>query len=142
MATAESNKQLVVLFACVQNAGRSQMAASLFNLLVDPAAGKGISAGSRPAAHVHPEVVEVMKELGVDLSAAQPQKLTPELAATANVLVTMGCGEACPFVPGLKVVDWSIPDPCNQPLQAVRDVRDLLHGKVLELAQELGLKLG
>lgn len=136
-----TDKPGVVLFACIQNAGRSQMAKALFNMLIDPAAATAISAGSRPAEHVHEEVVEVMQELGVDLSSAQPQKLTTELAATATVLVTMGCGEECPHVPGLKVIAWQIPDPHGQKVDAVRQLRDLLKDKVLELAAEEGYPL-
>jgi arsenate reductase len=108
------------LFACLHNAGRSQMAAALFNLYADPAECRAISAGTQPASQVHPEVVEVMREIGIDLSGAKPQKLTDELARTASVLVTMGCGEVCPLVPGLRTLDWSLLDPKDQSLDAVR----------------------
>jgi glycerol uptake facilitator-like aquaporin len=98
------------LFACVHNAGRSQMAAALFNLYANRNGCLAISAGTEPAGRVHPEVVQVMNEIGIDLSSASPQKLTPELAKSASVLVTMGCGQACPYVPGLRTIDWTLPD--------------------------------
>jgi glycerol uptake facilitator-like aquaporin/protein-tyrosine-phosphatase len=123
------------IFACVHNAGRSQMAAAFFNLYAQPGC-EAISAGTAPAPHVHPEVVSVMKEIGIDLSAAKPQRLTEELASQAHVLVTMGCGEACPFVPGLRVVDWSLPDPKGQPLDAVRKIRDQIHENVKNLLRD------
>lgn len=121
------------LFACVHNAGRSQMAAAVFNLYADRSGCLAISAGTQPADHVHPEVVEVMREIGVDLSSARPQRLTDDLARTASVLVTMGCGEACPFVPGLRIIDWALPDPKGQSLEAVRAIRDQIHDRVKEL---------
>jgi glycerol uptake facilitator-like aquaporin len=117
------------VFACVHNAGRSQMAAAFFNLYAQPGC-EAISAGTAPAQHVHPEVITVMKEIGIDLSVAKPQRLTEEVAGKAHVLVTMGCGEACPFVPGLRVVDWSLPDPKGQPLDVVRKIRDEIHEHV------------
>jgi glycerol uptake facilitator-like aquaporin len=115
------------LFACVHNAGRSQMAAALFNLYADRSGCLAISAGTQPADHIHPEVVEVMREIGIDLSSARPQLLTHDLAKTASVLVTMGCGDACPFVPNLRTLDWSLPDPKGQSLDAVRTIRDEIH---------------
>jgi glycerol uptake facilitator-like aquaporin len=121
------------LFACVHNAGRSQMAAALFNLYADRSGCIAISAGTEPAGHVHPEVVQVMKEIGIDLGSAKPQKLTLELAKTASVLVTMGCGEACPYVPNLRIVDWALPDPKGQSLEAVRAIRDEIHDRVKQL---------
>lgn len=123
------------LFACIHNAGRSQMAAALFNLYGNPAECFAISAGTQPASHVHPEVVAAMREIGIDLASARPQKLTEELARGASVLVTMGCGEACPFIPGLKTVDWALPDPKGQSLDAVRAIRDEIHEKVKQLLQ-------
>jgi arsenate reductase len=126
-----------VLFACVHNAGRSQMAAAFFNAFVDKKRARGVSAGTKPAAAVHPVVVEVMREAGIDLSGAHPQRLTPELAREAQVLVTMGCGEECPFVPGVKVVDWQIPDPKDQPVERVRKIRDEIREQVRALAQAL-----
>jgi arsenate reductase (thioredoxin) len=112
---------------------RSQMAAALFNAYADLKQCKGISAETQPDAHVHPEVVRVMHEIGIDLSSSDPQKLTPALAQTASVLVTMGCGESCPFVPGLKTVDWALPDPKGQSVEAVRAIRDDIHERVKEL---------
>lgn len=125
-----------VLFACVQNAGRSQMAAAFFNAIADPSIASAVSAGSAPAAHVHPEVVAAMREVGLDLTSATPQKLTDELAAASNVLVTMGCGEACPFVPGLKRIDWSLPDPHGASIVAVREIRDDIRARVERLVQQ------
>ena len=119
-----------VIFACVHNAGRSQMAAALFNALADPAKGHALSAGTRPADRVHPEVVTVMQEEGIDLSAARPQQLTTELAANAQLLITMGCGDECPFVPGLRRDDWPLPDPKGRPIEEVRAIRDDLLARV------------
>jgi arsenate reductase len=131
-----SNEQVkTYLFACVHNAGRS-IAAALFNLYANGNGCLAISAGTEPAAEVHSEVVQVMNEIGIDLSSASPQKLTPELARSASVLVTMGCGEACPYVPGLRIVDWALPDPKGQPLETVRAIRDEIHGRVKQLIQE------
>ena len=113
-----------VLFACVHNAGRSQIAAALFNSLADPARARAVSAGTEPGSAVHPEVVAVMKEAGIDLSSATPAKLTTELASTANLLITMGCGDACPYVPGLIRDDWPLEDPKGKPLETVRAIRD------------------
>ena len=121
------------LFACVHSAGRSQMAAALFNLCADASQCHAISAGTEPAAHVHDEVIKVMREIGIDLSAATPQKLTDNLARSASVLVTMGCGEACPFVPGLRTVDWPLTDPKGQSLDVVRTIRYEIHDKVKAL---------
>ena len=121
------------LFACVHNAGRSQIAAALFNLYADPSGCRAISAGTQPASEVHPEVVEVMREIGIDLGSATPRKLTDKLARSASVLVTMGCGEQCPFVPGLRTVDWALLDPAGQPLDVVRSIRDEIHEKVKAL---------
>ena len=112
-----------VLFACVHNAGRSQMAAALFNRLADPAQAHAISAGTEPGKYVHPEVVQAMLELGDDLSAVLPQKLTRELAATASLLITMGCGDACPVVPGLERDDWPLEDPKSKSIERVRQIR-------------------
>lgn len=121
------------LFACIHNAGRSQMAAALFNIYADREGCVGISAGTQPANHVHPEVIHVMREIGIDLSAAKPQRLTDDLASSASVLVTMGCGESCPYVPGLKRIDWQIADPKGQPIERVREIRDEIHEQVKEL---------
>src|SRR5688572_16301403 len=113
-----------IIFACVHNAGRSQMAAAFFNHLSQMtnsnasrrSGAHAISAGTSPADRIHPEVVDVMREVGIDLSAAKPQKLTTELAHGADLLVTMGCGDQCPYVPGLKVEDWPLEDPKGQPI--------------------------
>src|SRR5215831_14224518 len=123
------------VFACVHNAGRSQMAAAFFSLYAD-AGCRAISAGTAPGERVHPEVVAVMSEIGIDLTTAKPQKLTQQLARTADLLVTMGCGESCPFVPGLRIIDWSLPDPKGQPLQVVREIRDEIHEKVKALLRD------
>src|SRR4051812_22256289 len=119
-----------VIFACVHNAGRSQMAAAFFNHLTATDKGKAVSAGTRPAERVHPEVVEVMKEVGIDLSAAKPQRLTEELAKNADLLITMGCGDECPYVPGLKRDDWPLPDPKGKDISEVRRIRDEIHRRV------------
>jgi arsenate reductase (thioredoxin) len=122
-----------VLFACTHNAGRSQMAAGFFNSLADPAKARAESAGTEPGDRVHPEVLAAMQEAGIDLSAARPRLLTPELAATADVLVTMGCGDACPVVPGLVPLDWPLADPKGQPIDKVREIREEVRGRVSEL---------
>jgi len=120
----------LVLFACVQNAGRSQIAAAFFNELAHPTRARAISAGTRPAAHVHPEVVTAMREAGVDLAGARPRPLTDELARTVAFVVTMGCGEACPVVPGVRRRDWDVPDPHGQPADRVREIRDSIRREV------------
>jgi arsenate reductase len=126
-----------VLFACVHNAGRSQMAAAYFNALADPARARAVSAGTAPGDHVHPEVVAVMQEEGIDVSYARPQKLTAELAAQAQLLITMGCGDECPYVPGLRRDDWPLEDPKGQPIERVRVIRDAIRARVEALvAQE------
>ncbi len=102
---------LRVIFACVHNAGRSQMAAAFFNQLADPQKAEAISAGTEPDERVHPEVMAVMQEVDIDLSHAKPQKLTEDLAKNAQLLITMGCGDKCPYVPGLRRDDWPLPDP-------------------------------
>ena len=127
-----------VLFACLHNAGRSQMAAAFFNRLADPTRARAISAGTTPGDRVHPEVSAAMGEVGVDLSGAKPQLLTTELAAGARLLVTMGCGEECPFLPGVQVEDWSLPDPKGQPIGRVREIRDEIETRVLELVKRRG----
>jgi arsenate reductase len=128
-----------VLFACVHNAGRSQIAAALFNKLADPRAARAISAGTEPGEGVHPEVVDAMRELGIDLSRAEPRKLTTELAQQAQVLVTMGCGDKCPFVPGARVEDWPVQDPKGQPPDVVRAIRDELERRVADLILKEGV---
>jgi arsenate reductase len=113
-----------VVFACAHDSGRAQMAAAFFNLLADPARASAFSAGVEPAERLHPEVVAAMKEVGVDLSAARPTLLTAEMMRGASLVVTMGCGEECPYVLGLRMEDWPIGDPVGQPLERVRQMRD------------------
>ncbi|MHB8302592.1 MAG: arsenate reductase/protein-tyrosine-phosphatase family protein [Acidobacteriaceae bacterium] len=132
---------LRVIFACVHNAGRSQMAAAFFNAFADPECGRAVSAGTNPAGHVHPEVLVAMQEVNLDLSHAKPQKLTPELAEDADVLITMGCGEQCPYVPGLRREDWPLADPKGQDLDAVRAIRDQVRNRVLQLILHEGVDL-
>ena len=127
-----------VLFACIHNAGRSQMAAAWFDALVDPGKARAISAGTAPGTRVHPEVVAAMNEVGIDLSAGQPQFLSDELAQTAALLVTMGCGEACPHVPGLERQDWPLEDPKGKPVERVREIRDEIRARISTLLQERG----
>jgi arsenate reductase (thioredoxin) len=125
-----------IVFACVHNAGRSQMAAAWCNHLAAPHAGDAIiaiSAGTSPAERVHPEVVAVMKEVGIDLSSASPQKLTPDLLKDAQLLVTLGCGDQCPYVPGLKTEDWPLEDPKGKPVERVREIRDEIRRRVGEM---------
>ena len=127
-----------VLFACVHNAGRSQMAAAWFNVLADPAKARAISAGTSPAARVHPEVVVAMSEVGLDLSSAPTTKLTPELTAGAGMLITMGCGDQCPIVPGVKRDDWPLEDPKGKPVERVREIREEIRGRVAALIASEG----
>lgn len=122
-----------VLFACVQNSGRSQIAAAFFNQLADPAKAHAVSAGTKPARGVHPEVVAVMREVGIELGHEKPRRLTPELSAQAQVLVTMGCRESCPVVPGVTREDWEIPDPRGKPLERVRQIRNDVRKRVAQL---------
>ena len=127
-----------VIFACVHNAGRSQMAAAFFAELADPARARAVSAGTQPGERVHPEVVEAMREVGIDLSAQKPRLLTQELAQDAQWLVTMGCGDECPFVPGVRRDDWPLPDPKGQPRERVREIRDEVRARVARLVAEQG----
>jgi len=124
------------LFVCLHNAGRSQMSAALFERA---AAGRhrAVSAGTTPAERVHPEVVEVMREVGVDLAERVPRRLTRELAEEADVVVTMGCGDACPYIPGRRYVDWDLEDPKGRPLDEVRATRDDIARRVAALVDEL-----
>ncbi len=124
-----------VVFACIHNAGRSQMAAAWFNALADRAKACAISAGTQPGTRVHPEVLQAMSEVGIDLSRAEPQKLTDELAQGAAILVTMGCGEQCPHVPGLRHLDWPLEDPKGKPVERVREIREEVKARVLELLE-------
>jgi arsenate reductase len=128
-----------VIFACVHNAGRSQMAAALFNRLVAPGRGRAWSAGTHPGERVHPEVIAAMAELGIDLSDARPRQLTGELAAGAQLLITMGCGDECPYVPGLRRDDWPLEDPKGKPIATVRAIRDEIRRRVDALLQREGL---
>ncbi|HEY5328261.1 MAG TPA: arsenate reductase ArsC [Acidobacteriaceae bacterium] len=127
-----------VIFACVHNAGRSQMAAAFFNELADPQSAVAISAGTEPGLRVHPEVLTVMLEVGIDLSGAKPQLLTEELAREAQLLITMGCGDKCPYVSGLRRDDWPLPDPKGRSLAEVRAVRDDIRSRVLTLLEAEG----
>ena len=127
-----------VLFLCVHNAGRSQMAAGWLSHL----AGDGVevfSGGSEPASQVNPSAVQAMKEVGIDISSASPQPWTDEIVGAADVVVTMGCGDACPIVPGTRYEDWGLPDPAGQDVEAVRPIRDDIEGRVRELMAELGV---
>lgn len=124
-----------VLFACVHNAGRSQIAAALFNRYADPAKARAISAGTHPAERVHPEVVALMGEMGLDLSGQRPQKLTESLASQVQWLITMGCGDECPVVPGTKRGDWPLPDPKGQPPAVVRAIIDDIERRVAQLIE-------
>jgi arsenate reductase len=129
-----------VIFACVHNAGRSQMAAAYFNALADSTKARALSAGTSPGDRVHPEVVAAMQEEGIDLSAAQPRTLTPELTAQADLLITMGCGDQCPYVPGLRRDDWPIADPKGQPIARVRAIRDQIRDRVRTLIEQEGAR--
>lgn len=128
-----------VIFACIHNAGRSQMAAAFFNQLADPTKAQAVSAGTDPGLRVHPEVLTIMQEVGIDLSNAKPQKLTQELAADASLLITMGCGDKCPYVPGLRRDDWPLKDPKGLPVEEVRTIRDDIKNRVVELLKSEGL---
>ena len=119
-----------VIFACVHNAGRSQMAAALFNTLADPSKARAVSAGTTPGDRVYPEVVMVMREEGIDLSNARPQKLTTQLTTGAQLLITMGCGDECPYVPGLRRDDWPLEDPKGKSIERVRAIRDDIRARV------------
>jgi arsenate reductase len=128
----------IVLFACVQNAGRSQMAAAWFNRLADSSKARAISAGTDPGPHVHPEVVTAMREVSIDLAGTATTKLTPELARQAQVLVTMGCGDQCPYVPGAERDDWPLEDPKGKPIEQVREIRDAIRDRVRALVEREG----
>ena len=127
-----------VLFACVHNAGRSQMATAWFNKLADPTKARAVSAGTEPGARLYPEVVQVMNEVGIDLSREQPKLLSDELASLASWLITMGCGGACPVVPGLRREDWPLDDPKGKPLDRVREIRDDVRTRVEALIHREG----
>jgi arsenate reductase (thioredoxin) len=121
------------LFVCLHNAGRSQMSAALW----ERAGHEARSAGTTPADRVHPEVVEVMEELGIDLSERVPKKLTTEMAEWADVVVTMGCGDECPYIPGKRYIDWDLPDPKGLPIDEVRAIRDDIAQRVTQLADSI-----
>ena len=127
-----------VLFACVHNAGRSQMAAAWFNALANPQIARAISAGTEPGPRVHPEVLEAMKEVGIDLSKVQPTLLTHNLAASSSLLITMGCGEKCPVVPGLRRDDWPLEDPKGKSMEVVRGIRDDVRTRIEGLIAKEG----
>jgi arsenate reductase len=131
-----------VIFACIHNAGRSQMAAAWFNALADSTRARAVSAGTDPETQVHPEVLEAMHEVGVDLSDKKPQKLTDDLASGAQMLITMGCGEQCPVVPGLRRDDWPLEDPKGKPIARVREIRDDVRARVLRLLRREGWARG
>jgi arsenate reductase len=126
------------LFVCLHNAGRSQMSAALFERAAQ-GRHRGLSAGSEadPDGRVHPRVVEVMRELGIDLADRRPRRLSTELAEQADVVVTMGCGDACPYIPGTRFLDWDLPDPAGKPVEEVRALRDDIDRRVRELVDEL-----
>ncbi|MCP3136292.1 arsenate-mycothiol transferase ArsC [Pyxidicoccus xibeiensis] len=127
-----------VIFACVHNAGRSQMAAAFFNVLSDPDKARAVSAGTQPGERVHPEVLETMQDIGIDLSSSKPRLLTDELARDAQWLITMGCGEACPYVPGLQREDWPLEDPKGKTVQQVERIRDEVAARVAGLLEREG----
>jgi len=127
-----------VIFACVHNAGRSQMAAAFFSEMADALQAEGLSAGTEPGTEVHPQVVAAMRELNIDLSAKRPQRLTDDMARRATLLVTMGCGEACPHVPGLQREDWPLRDPKGRPIAEVREIRDEIRARVSALLDSRG----
>ena len=127
-----------VLFACVHNAGRSQMAAAWFNQIADPDKARAISAGTDPGPRVHPEVLVVMGERGLDLTDVSPVRLTEALAQQAQWLITMGCGDQCPFVPGARTEDWPLADPKDRPIDEVRAIRDDIARRVAALVDAHG----
>lgn len=127
-----------VIFACVRNAGRSQMAAAFFTAMADSTRAEAVSAGTQPGVRVHPEVVAVMKEAGIDLGDRKPQLLTDDLARGASLLITMGCGDECPYVPGLERDDWPLVDPKGRPVDEVRSIRDEIRRRVRTLVESRG----
>lgn len=128
----------LVLFACVHNAGRSQIAAAFLNALADPGKARALSAGTAPATQVHPEVVTVMRERGFDLAGVRPQHLTETLQQRPDILITMGCGEACPVLPGVVREDWPLPDPKGQSLEQVRALCDAILQRVHQFVTKNG----
>jgi arsenate reductase len=128
-----------VLFVCKQNAGRSQMSDALFARAAN-GRHESRSAGTRPAEHVHPVVAEAMLEVGIDISGNRPQKLTDDLAQWADMVVTMGCGDECPYIPGKRYVDWDLTDPADKSLAEVRPIRDDIKTRVSDLVRELDVR--
>jgi arsenate reductase (thioredoxin) len=128
-----------VLFLCTHNAGRSQMAMGFFKHLVGDQA-TAYSGGSEPVNEVNPVAVTAMTETGIDIAAEQPKRWTEEMVQAADVVVTMGCGDTCPFIPGQRYEDWSLPDPAGQSLDAVRPIRDEIEARVRRLIAQLGLR--
>lgn len=129
------------LFVCLHNAGRSQMSQALFERAAE-GRHSGLSAGTTPGDRVHPAVVDAMNELGIDLSDRTPQLLTNELAEQADVVVTMGCGDACPYIPGKRYIDWQLVDPKDKPIDEVRAIRDDIDARVRALVEELDAEAG
>jgi arsenate reductase len=127
-----------VIFACVHNAGRSQMAAAWFNQLVNRELAHAVSAGTQPGERVHPEVVEAMREVGLELATNKPKRLTDALAQDAALLITMGCGDECPLVPAAKRDDWPLEDPKGKPVARVREIRDEVRARVEKLIADQG----
>ena len=125
-----------VLFVCVHNAGRSQMAAGWLTRIAGDAVDVR-SAGSEPAAHINPVAVAAMAEVGIDIAGEQPKQLTPQSVEQADVVITMGCGDTCPFFPGKRYLDWQLTDPAGQPIEVVREVRDEIRRRVEALVGEL-----
>ncbi|TMC43729.1 MAG: arsenate reductase ArsC [Chloroflexi bacterium] len=128
-----------VLFVCLHNAGRSQMSQALFERVVQ-GRHESRSAGTRPAEAVHPVVLDAMQEVGIDVSQHRPQKLTDDLARWADVVVTMGCGDECPYIPGKRYIDWDLADPAGKPLAEVRKTRDEIGRRVSDLRAMLDLR--
>jgi arsenate reductase len=125
-----------VVFACVANAGRSQMAAALFNTMANPRRARAVSAGTHPAEAVHPEVVTVMREMDIDISGARPQYLSGDITHDAHIIITMGCGDECPLVPGAERDDWPMDDPRGRPIETIRQIRDDIRKRIVSLIQE------
>jgi arsenate reductase (thioredoxin) len=124
------------LFVCLHNAGRSQISRALFEREAD-GRHSAKAAGTRPAERLHPTVLEAMEEIGIDLSDRRPKKLTREMAEWADVVVTMGCGDECPYIPGKRYLDWDLEDPKDQPIEAVRELREEIAARVAKLIEEL-----
>ena len=129
-----------VLFVCKQNAGRSQMSDALFQRAAN-GRFESRSAGTRPAGHVHPVVADAMREIGIDISSNRPQKLTNDLSEWADVVVTMGCGDECPYIPGKRYIDWDLTDPADRSLAEVRAIRDDINARISDLVRELDARV-